>query len=258
MLGPLEVTLDGRGLDTGRPKQRVVLAALLVRANQVVSLDRFAEVLWPAAPAGRSMGSLPVYIANLRRLLEPDRPMRTPPGRIVTHPPGYLLRIAPGEYDAADFEALAAQGNRHLAEGRPRAARRELGEALALWRGRALEEFDFDELEAERLESLRVAALEDRIEADLALGAHTAVVSELEALVKEYGLRERLVGLLMVALYRSGRQAEALRAYTAARAYLGEELGLEPGPDLRRLESCILAQEPQLDWTPPPEEAPPP
>ncbi len=124
LLGPLEVVYDGERLDLGRPKQRVVLAALLARANQVVSLDRFAEVLWPAAPAGRSMGSLPVYIANLRRLLEPDRPMRTPPGRIVTHPPGYLLRIAPGEYDAADFEALAAQGNRHLADGRPRAARR--------------------------------------------------------------------------------------------------------------------------------------
>jgi DNA-binding SARP family transcriptional activator/tetratricopeptide (TPR) repeat protein len=254
LLGPLEVVYDGERLELGRPKQRVVLAALLIRANRVVSLDRFAEVLWPAAPAGRSMGSLPVYIANLRRLLEPDRPARTPPERIVTHPPGYLLRIAHGEYDAADFETLAAQGNRHLAEGRPRAARRDLGEALSLWRGRALEEFDFDRVEAERLEGLRVGALEDRIEADLALGAHTAVVSELEGLVMEYGLRERLVGLLMVALYRSGRQAEALRAYTAARTYLGEELGLEPGPDLRRLESCILAQEPQLDWTPPPEE----
>ena len=258
LLGRLEVTYDGEPLDLGRPKQRVVLAALLVHANRVVSLDRFAEVLWPAAPAGRSMGSLPVYIANLRRLLEPERPIRTPPGRIVTHPPGYLLRVAPGEYDAADFEALAAQGNRALAEGRPRAARRDLGEALSLWRGRALEEFDFDGMEADRLESLRVMALEDRIEADLALGAHTAVVGELEALVKEHGLRERLVGLLMVALYRSGRQAEALRAYTAARTYLGEELGLEPGPELRRLESCILAQEPQLDWTPPPEEGPPP
>lgn len=254
LLGPLEVTYDGARLDLGRPKQRVVLAALLIHANRVVSLDRFAEVLWPAAPAGRSMGSLPVYIANLRRLLEPERPARTPPGRIVTHPPGYLLRIAPGEYDVADFEALAAHGNRHLAEGRPQAARRDLGEALALWRGRALEGFDFDDVEAERLESLRVAALEDRIEADLALGAHTAVVSELEGLVKDHGLRERLVGLLMVALYRSGRQAEALRAYTAARTYLGEELGLEPGPDLRRLESCILAQKPELDWTPPPEE----
>lgn len=258
LLGPLEATCGGERLELGRPKQRLVLAALLVNANRVVSLDRFAEFLWPAAPAGRSMGSLPVYIANLRRILEPERPARTPPQRIVTHPPGYLLRIAPGEYDAADFEALAAQGNRHLAGGRPGAARRDLGEALSLWRGRAMEEFDFAALEAERLESLRVAVLEDRIEADLALGAHTTVVGELEALVQEHPLRERLVGLLMVALYRSGRQAEALRTYAAARTVLGDELGIDPGPDLRRLESCILGQEPKLDWTPPAEEAPAP
>ena len=257
LLGPLEVTLDGVALDLGRPKQRVVLATLLIHANHIVSLDRFAEVLWPEAPAGRSMGSLPVYIANLRRLLEPERPARTRPGRIVTHPPGYLLRVAPGEYDVADFETLAAQGNRHLAQGRPRAARRDLGEALARWRGRAMEGFDIDGAEAARLDALRVAALEDRIEADLALGAHTAVVGELEALVKEHGLRERLVGLLMVALYRSGRQTEALRAYASARSYLSEELGLEPGPDLRRLESCILTHEPELDWTPPPDETAP-
>ncbi len=255
LLGPLDATSGEERLDLGRPKQRLVLAALLVNANRVVSLDRFAEFLWPAAPAGRSMGSLPVYIANLRRILEPERPARTPPERIVTHPPGYLLRIAPGEYDAADFEELAAQGSRHLAGGRPGAARRDLGEALSLWRGRAMEEFDFAALEAERLESLRVAVLENRIEADLALGAHTSVVGELEALVQLHPLRERLVGLLMVALYRSGRQAEALRAYAAARTFLGDELGIDPGPDLRRLESCILAQEPKLDWTPPAAEA---
>lgn len=259
MLGPLEVTLDGELLDVGRPKQRVVLAALLVNANRVVSLDRFGEVLWPAAaPADRSTGSLPVYIANLRRLLEPDRPARTPPARIVTQAPGYLVRIAAGEHDVSDFERLAVEGNRHLASTRPRAARRALGEALALWRGRAMEEFAFAELEAERLEGLRVAATEDRIDADLALGAHTAVVGELETLVSQHGLRERLVWLLMVALYRSGRQTEALRAYTSARDHLVQELGIEPGPDLRRLESRILAHDPALDWSPPPAETAPP
>lgn len=257
MLGPLEATLDGQYLDLGRPKQQTVLAALLVNADRVVSLDRFAEVLWPAAPATTSMGSLPVYVANLRRLLEPERPARTPPARIVTHPPGYLMRIAPGEYDVADFEALAAQGNRHLAEGRPCAARRALGEALGLWRGRAMEEFEFAAMESGRLETLRVAAIEDRVEADLALGAHTAVVGELESLVREHGLRERLVGLLMVALYRSGRQSEALRAYGTARDHLVQELGIEPGPDLRRLETCILSQAPALDWVPPPAETAP-
>ena len=254
----MEATLDGRPLDLGRPKQRVVLAAMLVSANRVVSLDRFAEVLWPAAPAATSMGSLPVYIANLRRLIEPQRPARTPPSRIVTQPPGYLLRIGAGEYDAADFEALAAQGNRHLADGRPRAARQALGDALALWRGPTMAEFEFAAIEADRLARLRVAAIEDRIEADLALGGHTAVVGELEALVREHPLRERLVGLLMVALYRSGRQTEALRAYAAARDTLVDELGIEPGPDLRRLNGCILDQAPALDWVPAPAEAAPP
>ena len=256
ILGPLEVTVEGRIIDLGRPKQRAVLAALLIHADHVVSLDALADVLWPGGVGPGSTGSLPVYIANLRRLLEPERPARTPPERILTRAPGYLLRVEPGEYDAADFEALAAAGNRNLAQGRPRAARRALGEALSLWRGAALQEFPFADLEAGRLEALRVAATEDRLEADLALGAHTSVVAELERLVQEHSLRERLVGLLMVALYRSGRQSEALRAYTAAREYLGRELGIEPGPELRRLEAEILAQSPALDWHAPPDDEP--
>jgi DNA-binding SARP family transcriptional activator len=255
VLGPFEVFYDDRPIDLGRPKQRAVLATLLVHANAVVSVDRFADVLWPDVTVARSTGSLPVYVANLRRLLEPDRPARTAPQRILTRAPGYVIRVAAGEYDGADFERLAAEGSRHLVEGRPRAARRALGEALSLWRGRALEEFAFAELEAARLEALRVAAMEDRLVADLALGAHSAVVPELERLVHEHALRERLVELLMLALYRSGRQAEALRAYTTARARLGEEVGLEPGPDLRRLETDILAQSPELEWRPPPPES---
>jgi DNA-binding SARP family transcriptional activator len=257
-LGPFEVTVDGRPLDLGRPKQRAVLVELLIHANRVVSLDRFTESLWPDDAGGRSTRSLPVYIANLRRLVEPERPARTPPERILTRVPGYLLHVAPGEYDAADFERMAMEGNRHLADHRPRAARHLLGEALALWRGRALEEFDFAEGEARRLEALRVAATEDRIEADLALGAHTAVVPELEELVRGFGLRERLVGQLMLALYRSGRQSEALRTYTVARDLLAEEVGLEPGPELRRLEADILAQSDALEWRPPPDEGLPP
>jgi len=257
LLGPFEVTDDGRPLELGRPKQRAVLAAMLVHANRVVSLDRFADVLWPDG-VPPSPGSLPVYIANLRRLVEPQRPARTPPQRLLTRPPGYMLRVEAGEYDVADFERLATDGNRHLAEGRPHAARRALGDALSLWRGPAMEEFPFAELDAHRLDGLRVAATEDRIEADLVLGAHTAVVAELEQLIQEYGLRERLVGLLMTALYRSGRQAEALRAYSTARDHLRRELGVDPGPDLRRLEAEILAQSPALDWRPPPTESAPP
>ncbi|MDQ6728657.1 MAG: AAA family ATPase [Actinomycetota bacterium] len=259
ILGPLEGALDGRPLDLGPPKQRAVLAALLVHANRVVSLDRFAELLWPEAAPPRSTASVPVHIANLRRLLEPGRPAHDPPRRLLTRSPGYLLRVAESEYDAATFETLAADGNRHLGDGRPRAARLALGEALGLWRGRALEEFAFAEFEASRLEQLRVSATVDRIQADLDLGAHTAVTVELEGLVAEHGLRERLVGLLMLALYRSGRQGEALRAYARARDHLREELGIEPGPDLRRLEGAILAQSPALDWRPPtPEDVPAP
>ena len=254
ILGPFEVFDDDRPIDLGRPKQRAVLATLLIHANTVVSLDRFSDVLWPDVTVVRSAGSLPVYIANLRRLLEPDRPPRTAPERILTRAPGYLIRVAAGEYDGADFERLAADGSRHLVEGRPRAGRRVLGDALSLWRGRALEEFDVFELEAARLEALRVAVTEDRLVADLTLGAHAAVVAELEGLVHEHGFRERLVELLMLALYRSGRQAEALRAFTSARVRLGEALGLEAGPALRRLEADILAQSPALDWRPPPPE----
>jgi len=187
LLGPLEVTHGDRLLDLGRPKQRAVLAALLIHANRVVSLDRFGEILWPGGPAARSPGSLPVYIANLRRLVEPGRPARTPPQRILTRPPGYLICVAAGEYDVADFERLSAEGNRHLAEGRPHAARRALGDGLSLWRGRALEEFPFAELEALRLDGLRVAATEDLLEANLLLGAHTAIVAELERLGRSLG-----------------------------------------------------------------------
>ena len=228
-----------------------------MHANEVVSVDRFADLLWQDGGAGRSTGSLPVYIANLRRLLEPERRARTPAERILTRAPGYLLRVAPGEYDAADFERLAAQGSRHLAEGRPRAARTSLGEALSLWRGRAMGEFAFAELEAERLEGARLAAVHDRLVADLALGAHGAVVSELERLVREQPLDERPVELLMLALYRSGRQGDALRAYSEARVRLGEAMGVDPGPDLRRLEADILAHSPALDWRPPPPEVAP-
>ncbi len=258
VLGPLEVSYDGRRVDVGRPKQRAVLATLLVHANEVVSVDRLAEVLWPGGGVSQSTRSLPVYIAKLRRLVEPERPPRTPAQRILTRAPGYLIRVVPGELDATDFERLAAEGRRHLADGRPRAARQALGGALSLWRGRALAEFAFAEMEADRLDGLRLATIEDRLVADLALGAHAAVVAELEHLVRAQPLRERLVELLMLALYRCRRQSEALRAYSSARDRLRDELGIEPGPDLRRLEADILAQAPALDWRPPPPETLPP
>lgn len=254
ILGPLEVVDNGTVLDLGPPKQRAVLGALLIEANRVVSLDRLIDELWGDDPPPQATASLQAYISHLRRLVEPDRQPRQSAHVLVTQPPGYVLRVHPDQIDAARFAALAAEGRQRLAEGSSAIARRLLQEALSLWRGPALADFayeDFARTEAGRLEELRLAALEDRLEADIALGSHAAVVAELEQLVAAHRLRERLWGSLMVALYRCGRQADALRAYQRARRTLAEELGIDPGPALRRLEADILAQSPSLEWRPP-------
>ncbi|MDQ1396555.1 MAG: hypothetical protein QOG64_1814, partial [Acidimicrobiaceae bacterium] len=218
ILGPLEVIHDGHAVDVGGLKQRAVLALLLVDGNRVVSLDRLIDQLWGDEAPPRATGSLQAYISNLRRALEPGRPPRTPPSVLVTLPPGYVLRIADEDLDAARFQHLAVEGRRRLDEGRPADAYEALSTALALWRGPALADFSyhtFARTESARLDELRLTALEDRIEAEMALGRHAAAVAELEGMVKEQPLRERLWGMLMLALYRSGRQAEALRAFTA-------------------------------------------
>jgi DNA-binding SARP family transcriptional activator/predicted ATPase len=258
ILGPLEV-LDGQRLvELGRPKQRALLAVLLVNANRVVALDRLIEELWGEQPPALATASLQAYVSNLRRALEPGRPARTPPRVLVTQPPGYRLVVAPTDLDAARFVALAEQGHRLLEAQQPGLAARLLREALDLWRGPVLAELadePFAQAEGQRLEELRLAALEDRLAAELACGGHAAAAAELGELVGRYPFRERLWGLLMVALYRSGRQAEALQAFQAARRVLGEELGIDPSPWLRRLEADILRQTPSLDWTPPPVQA---
>ena len=257
LLGPLEAQDGERGVELGRPKQRVLLAVLLVHANQVVSLDRLIEELWGAEPPPQAAASLQTYVSNLRRALEPGRPARAPSRMLVSQPPGYRLVVGAGDLDAARFAALATEGHRLLQAQRPAAAARVLGEGLALWRGPALAEVAdeaFAQAERNRLEELRVAALEDRLAADLDLGGHAAAVAELEELAGRYRFRERLAGLLMLALFRSGRQAEALQAFQAARRALAEELGIDPGRWLRQLETGILRQDPGLDWTPPPEE----
>ena len=172
---------------------------------------------------------------------------------IVTRPPGYLLRVDPDAIDAHRFEALLEDGRRMLAAGEPEQAAAILREALALWRGRPLDEFTYEpfaEAEIARLQELRMRVLEERVEADLALGRHADLVAELERLVTEQPLRERSRGQLMLALYRSDRQAEALRAYEDGRRLLAEELGLEPGAALQRLQKQILTQDPR--WWPPP------
>src|SRR5580658_6880575 len=261
LLGPLEARDEERRVELGRPKQRVLLAVLLVHANDVVSLDRLIEELWGAEPPPQAAASPQTYVSNLRRALEPGRPPRAPSRVLVSQPPGYRLVVGAGDLDAARFAALATEGHRLLEAGRPAAAAGVLREGLGLWRGPALAEVadeGFAQAERNRLEELRVAALEDRLAADLDLGGHAAAVAELEDLAGRYRFRERLHGLLMLALYRSGRQGEALQAFAAARRALADELGIDPGRWLRQLETGILRQDPGLDWTPPPAEPGPP
>jgi DNA-binding SARP family transcriptional activator/predicted ATPase len=263
ILGPLEV-LDGqRRVELGRPKQRALLAVLLVHANRVVALDRLIEELWGDQHPPQATASLQAYVSNLRRALEPGRPARTPSRVLVTQPPGYRLVVDPGDLDAVRFVVLAEEGHRLLEAGRPAEAVRVLRGALGLWRGSALAEVadePFAQAERQRLEELRLTVVEDRLAAELDCGGHAAAVAELEELAGRHPFRERPHGLLMLALYRSGRQAEALQVFQAARHMLGEELGIDPSRWLRRLEADILRQAPTLDWTPPPGQAgqPPP
>jgi DNA-binding SARP family transcriptional activator len=238
VLGPLEVVEDGRALPLGGTKQRALLACLLLRANQLVSTDRLVEELWPQGAPRTAAKTIQVYVSKLRKELGE--------GRLVTHAPGYVLRVDPSELDLARFEALFEEARRVD----PRRAAEPLREALALWRGPALADLAYEPLaqtEIARLEELRLAALEERIEADLTTGRHAERVGELEALVADHPLRERLRGQLMLALYRSGRQAEALEVYHDARRTLVEELGLEPSVALQRLEKAILQHARWLD-----------
>jgi DNA-binding SARP family transcriptional activator len=237
ILGPLEVS----GIDPSvlrRPKPRALLALLLLHPNEVLSVDRIVEALWGEEPPAKAVGSLQNFVSALRRELGPET--------LVTHPPGYVLRVQPDELDLARFESLVRQ-----AEGTPAAERADLlREALGLWRGDPLSDLvdePFAQGELRRLEELRLVALEGRIEADLALGQHGRVVGELESLVGAHRLRERFRGQLMLALYRSGRQADALQVYRRGHRLLDEELGLEPGEELQRLERAILRHDPDLD-----------
>src|SRR4051794_6130102 len=250
ILGPLDVRHESGHVSLGASKQRALVAILLLHANEVVSTDRLVDDLWGAKPPPTAASALQVYVSQLRKALEPDRPKGEASSVLLTHPGGYLLRVEPGRLDAERFEHLFVEGSRARAAADAAVAARLLHEALDLWRGSALAEFTYEpfaQAEIARLEELRVSALEERIEVDLALGRHTVVMGELEALVRDHPLRERLRGQLMVALYRAGRQAEALEAYQAARRTLTEELGIVPGSELQRLEAAILRQDPTLD-----------
>jgi predicted ATPase/DNA-binding SARP family transcriptional activator len=252
VLGSLEVVAGGESLRLGTPRQRTLLGLLLVRAGEVVSCDRLVEELWDGDPPGTALHTLQGYVHRLRRVLGPEA------WRVLTRSPGYQLKVSAGELDAQRFQDLAGQGRRALVRGDPRAAADLLAAALGLWRGPLLADLaGVTALEPERarLEALRLTALEDRVEAELALGGHGALVGELEGLVAEQPFRERLWGQLMLALYRSGRQADALAAFHRARKVLDEELGIQPSRWLHRRQEQILLQDAALEA---PEPLPPP
>jgi DNA-binding SARP family transcriptional activator len=239
ILGPLEVVDAGSAVLLGGVKQRRLLALLLLTPNRPVSVDRLIDVLWSDDAPAAASNALQFHVSQLRKMLGEGAP-------IVTQERGYLIRIDPGQLDLLQFERLVAEGERAEDPGR---ASELLGEALALWRGTALAELADDILsqpEVQRLEAGRLAALELRIEADLALGRNTQLVPELEALVRAHPLHEGLVGALMRALYGAGRQAEALDVYRTTRQTFDAELGIEPSPSLRELERAILQQDPEL------------
>jgi DNA-binding SARP family transcriptional activator len=239
VLGPLEVLDEGRSIPLPGPKARALLVLLLLDANRVVPLDRLVDGLWDEAPPETATKTLQVYVSQLRKALGPER--------IQTHARGYSVAAGPDELDTARFEHLAGEGR--------------FDEALAVWRGPALADFReerFARDAAARLEELRLGAEEGRIEGELAAGRDSQVVADLERLVSEHPLRERLRGQLMLALYRSGRQAEALELFRRTRTELVDALGVEPGPELQELHRAILAQSPELaarrsESAPPPE-----
>ena len=245
ILGPVEVLRDGRALPLGGAKQRALVADLTLHANEVVSADRLIDDLWGEEPPDTAAHMLHVYVSRLRKTLEDH-------GRMVleTRPPGYVLNLDPqDDLDAARFESQIRNGRSAL-DARPAEALATFDEALGWWRGRALEEFaheTFAQPAAARLEELRQATHEGRVEALLALGRHEEALGELEALIARFPLRERPRELQMLALYRSGRQGEALQAFQSARRTLAEELGVDPGPALVALEQAILRQDPELD-----------
>ncbi len=253
VLGPLEIAWDGRAADLGGVKSRALVARLLIDRGLVVSVDRLVDSLWGDHEGGGAEIALRSTISRLRKRL---RDAGAPDDLIVTRAPGYLLDVAAEVTDAHRFEGLVAEGRQQLARHRPREAARLLVESQAVWRGPAYSEVrdePFARAEARRMEELRLAAIESWIDAELTVGRHHALIGELETLTSTHPMRERLWTQRMLALYRSGRQAEALRVFQDLRAILVAELGIEPGHDVTWLEHAILTQEPALDFPAPPE-----
>ncbi|GGM05447.1 BTAD domain-containing putative transcriptional regulator [Dactylosporangium sucinum] len=247
VLGPLEVTLGERPVDLGGLRPRMLLALLLSTGGQEVAFHRIVEVLWGAEPPATALGTVHSHLARLRRALEPDRPPRSPSRVLVRVGAGYAVRPAPGCFDADRFSGRATEGQELVAAGRHGPGRELLDAALAEWRGGAYADFPdapFALAAARRLEEQRVQARIDRMAAELGLGRHEAAVAELSGLAREHPGRERLWQLLAVALYRSGRQVDALAVLREARATLSGRFGVDPGPPLHALEAAILRHEP--------------
>jgi DNA-binding SARP family transcriptional activator len=245
ILGPFQLEEGGQRITIGGVRQRAVLAGLLLHANEVVPSEQLLVELWGADAPPSAVNALQAAISRLRRVL--------PPGRLITTDPGYTLRVFPEELDVKQFEQLVSDGRDALAAGAAAQAARTLRQALLLWQGPALADFRYEpfaQAEIARLEELRLACLEERIEADLALGSAGALIAQLRRLVSEYPVRERLRGQLMLALYRDGRQTEALEVYREFRSVLREELGLDTSPLLRELEAAILRHDPVLSPAP--------
>jgi DNA-binding SARP family transcriptional activator len=241
LLGPLELAHGRVPIPLGAPGQRALLARLLLDVNRTVAVDRLVDDLWGDHVPPSAAKMIQIRVSKLRKAL--------PAGALVTRAPGYAIEIEPEALDLVRFERLRERGRAALARGAAAEAVALLRDALALWRGPALAEFDepFAAIEARRWEEQRLACLEERFDAELALGAHAQLVGELAALIAEHPLRERLRLQLMLALYRSGRQAEALAGYRHLRLLLSTELGIEPSPALRRLELRMLQQDATLE-----------
>ena len=253
-LGPIEAVVAGQVVDLGAPKQRALLALLVSRVGQPVPVDLIVEELWTGRPPPSAITSLQAYVANLRRVLEPDRAPRTPAAVLRTRGRGYVLDSRVVEVDACRFGERAAAGWQALDRGDPRRALSAFEAGLALWRGQAYMEVadaTYVAPEVARLEELRLSAIEGRCAAQLAVGAHEMAAAELEAFTQAHPLREYGYELLSLALYRSGRQADALAALRTNQQRLAQELGIDPRPVLQRLQKEILNQAPALDWHPP-------
>jgi DNA-binding SARP family transcriptional activator len=252
-LGPVEAVVGGQLVNLGPLKQRALFALLLSRVDRPVAVDTLIEELWSGEPPAAAMASLMAYLSNLRRVLEPYRPPRAPAAVLRTRAPGYVLDSHGAEVDVRQFTGYSTAGHEALARADPRQALREFDAALGLWRGQAYADVrDIAGLTAEitRLDELRLSVIEGRLAALLELGAHPVAVAELEVHARRYPLRERGCELLALALYRGGRQAEALGVLQATRVRLVKELGIDPGPALQRLEHDILTQAATLDWHP--------